>query len=75
MKLHRSAILVVALMVPSVARADVTEFGMHGTQAINGTLYAMDVFMLDADFLPGAHETFAGALFATGGAPKWTVVP
>jgi hypothetical protein len=31
--------------------------------------------MLDADFLPGAHETFAGALFATGATPTWTVVP
>jgi hypothetical protein len=31
--------------------------------------------MLGADFLPGAHETFAGALFATGATPKWMVVP
>jgi hypothetical protein len=55
--------------------ADVTEFGMQGTQAMSGTLYAMDVFMLDGDFLPGAHETFAGGLFATGASPKWMVIP
>jgi hypothetical protein len=55
--------------------ADVTEFGMQGTQAMSGTLYAMDVFMLDDDFLPGVHETFAGSLFATGATPKWTVTP
>jgi hypothetical protein len=48
---------------------------MQGAQAMSGTLYAMDVFMLDADFVPGAHETFAGSLFATGATPKWTVVP
>jgi hypothetical protein len=42
---------------------------------MSGTIYAMDVFMLDADLSPGAHETFAGALFATGATPKWTVVP
>jgi len=60
---------------PGTTLADVGEFGMQGTQAMSGTLYAMDVFMLDADFLPGAHETFAGALFATGAAPKWIVVP
>lgn len=60
---------------PGTTLADVTEFGMQGTQAMSGTLYAMDVFMLDADFLPGAHETFTGSLFATGATPKWTVVP
>jgi hypothetical protein len=60
---------------PGTTLADVTEFGMQGTQAMSGTLYGMDVFMLDVDFLPGAHETFAGTLFATGAAPKWSVVP
>lgn len=60
---------------PGTTLADVTEFGMQGTEAMSGTLYAMDVFLLDANFLPGAHATFAGALFATGAAPKWTVVP
>ena len=55
--------------------SDVNQIGMQGTQAMSGTLYAMDVFMLDADFLPGAHETFTGSLFATGATPKWTVVP
>jgi hypothetical protein len=59
---------------PGTTLADVTEFGMQGTQAMGGTLYAMDVFMLGADFLPG-RETFAGALFATGAtrSGRWSV--
>lgn len=60
---------------PGATLTDVSEFGMQGTQAMSGTLYAMDVFMLDAEFLPGAHATYAGALFATGTAPKWAVMP
>ena len=58
---------------PGTTLADVTEVGMQGVVAMSGTLYGLDAFMLDADFLPGAHTTFSGSLFATGATPKWTV--
>jgi hypothetical protein len=48
---------------------------MQGIGTMSGTLYSLDVFMLDADHLPGPHSAFAGALFESGSNPTWTVVP
>ena len=61
---------------PGTAIGDVTEYGMQGVQAMSGTLYRCDAFMLEQDdFLPGTRLTFSGALFASGPGPTWTVTP
>jgi hypothetical protein len=58
------------------AIGDVTEYGMQGVQAMSGTLYRCDAFMLEPDdFLPGTRLTFSGALFTSGATPVWTVTP
>ena len=60
---------------PGTTLADVTEIGMQGFGTMTGTLYRLDAFMLDADFAPGPHATFSGALLASGAYPAWTAIP
>ncbi len=53
--------------------ADISEFGIEGLGSMSGTLYLLDGFMLGADFLPGTHVAFGGALAAGGLNPVWPV--
>ncbi len=60
---------------PGTTVADVEQFGLVGIGTMNGTLHGLDAFILDADYLPGSHITFSGALAAGGLNPAWLVVP
>jgi hypothetical protein len=64
-----------AIELPSgTAISDITEVGMVGVQGMSGTLFAIDAFMLDADFLPTTERIqFSGSQFQLGGSPVWSV--
>ena len=55
--------------------ADVEQFGLAGIGTMNGTLHALNAFILDGAYVPGGHITFSGALAAGGVNPSWLVVP
>jgi len=60
---------------PGTSVADVEQLGLAGIGTMSGTLYALDAFMLGADYLPGPHLGFDGALAAGGVNPSWLVTP
>lgn len=60
---------------PGTTVADVEQFGMQGIGTMSGTLYGLDGFMLDSDFLPTAHIAFSGSVTAGRSNPTWLVTP
>ncbi len=56
------------------AITDITAWGFVGIGTMSGTLFGLDGFMLDTDFLPDSTTlSFTGPLFASGFGPIWAV--
>jgi hypothetical protein len=60
---------------PGTTLADISSYGMQGVGTMSGTLFHIEGFFLDAEFLPQAPTVFDGALAASGANPVWWVVP
>ena len=60
---------------PGTQLADIEQYGMQGIGVMSGTLFSADAFLLENDFLPGAHLTFTGSLAQSGTDPSWLITP